>query len=148
MHKRDSRDIIGGLGLAAIGLFAVIYGQRYEFGDLNRMGPGYFPVALGALLAALGVLIALPAFFRRGEPITVAWKTFALVMASIVVFAFTLKLLGVILSTALAVIVASMADNGSTWKGRLLTAAGIALVTWLVFKFGLGMVLPTWPWSP
>lgn len=148
MHKRDTRDIIGGLGLAAIGLFAVIYGQRYEFGDLNRMGPGYFPVALGALLAVLGVLIALPAFFRRGEPITVAWKTFALVMASIVAFAFTLKLLGVVLSTALAVIVASMADNGSTWKGRLMTAAGIALITWLVFKFGLGMVLPTWPWSP
>lgn len=148
MHKRDTRDIIGGLGLAAIGLFAVIYGQRYEFGDLNRMGPGYFPVALGGLLAVLGLLIALPAFFRRGEPITVAWKTFALVMASIVVFAFTLKLLGVIFATALTVIVASLADNGSTWKGRLLTAAGIALVTWLVFKFGLGMVLPTWPWSP
>ena len=68
MHKRDTRDIIGGLGLAAIGLFAVIYGQRYEFGDLNRMGAGYFPVALGALLAVLGMLIALPAFFRRGEP--------------------------------------------------------------------------------
>ena len=148
MHKRDSRDIIGGLGLAAIGLFAVIYGQRYEFGDLNRMGPGYFPVALGALLAVLGMLIALPAFFRRGEPIVVAWKTLALVMASIVVFAFTLKVLGVILSTALAVIVASTADNASTWKGRLLTAAGIALITWLVFKLGLGMVLPTWPWSP
>jgi hypothetical protein len=148
MQKRDTRDIIGGLGLAAIGLFAVIYGQRYEFGDLNRMGPGYFPVALGALLAALGLLIALPAFFRRGEPITVAWKTFALVMASIVVFAFTLKLLGVIISTALAVIVASLADDASTWKGRLLTAAGIALITWLVFKLGLGMVLPTWPWSP
>ncbi|MDM7950646.1 tripartite tricarboxylate transporter TctB family protein [Hydrogenophaga sp.] len=148
MHKRDTRDIIGGLGLAAIGLFAVIYGQRYEFGDLNRMGPGYFPVALGALLAVLGVLIALPAFFRRGEPIVVAWKTFALVMASIVVFASTLKVLGVIFATAIAVIVASTADNASTWKGRLLTAAGIALITWLVFKFGLGMVLPTWPWSP
>ena len=148
MQQRDTRDIIGGLGLAAIGLFAVVYGQRYEFGDLNRMGPGYFPVVLGGLLAALGLLIALPAFFRRGEPITFAWKTFALVMASIVVFAFTLKLLGVIFSTAITVVVASMADNASTWKGRLITAAGIAAVTWLVFKFGLGMVLPTWPWSP
>jgi len=84
LKDKDIRDILGGFGLAAIGVFAVVYGQRYEFGDLNRMGPGYFPVALGALLAVLGVLIALPAFFRRGEPITVAWKTFALVMASIV----------------------------------------------------------------
>lgn len=80
MRNKDSRDIIGGLGLAAVGLFAVIYGQRYEFGDLNRMGPGYFPIVLGSMLAGLGVLIALPAFFRCGEPIIVAWKTFSLVM--------------------------------------------------------------------
>jgi hypothetical protein len=148
LKDKDFWDIIGGLGLAAIGLFAVVYGQRYEFGDLNRMGPGYFPVALGAMLAVLGGLIALPALFRRGEPITVAWKTFALVMASIVVFAFTLKLLGLVFATAIAVLVASLADNASGWRWRLATAAGISVITWLVFKLGLSMVLPTWPWSP
>jgi hypothetical protein len=148
VRDKDIRDIIGGLGLAAVGVFAVIYGQRYEFGDLNRMGPGYFPVALGMMLAVLGVLITLPAFFRRGEPITVVWKTFALVMASIVAFAFTLKLLGLVFATAIAVLVASLADNAPGWKWRLFTAAGIAVITWLVFKLGLSMVLPTWPWSP
>ena len=147
MRNKDSRDIIGGLGLAAVGLFAVIYGQRYEFGDLNRMGPGYFPIVLGSMLAGLGVLIALPAFFRRGEPIIVAWKSFALVMASILVFAFTLKPLGLVLASALAVLLASLADKAPGWKWRISTAIGIALITWLVFKFGLSMVLPTWPWS-
>jgi len=148
LRDKDVRDIIGGLGLSAVGLFAVLYGQRYDFGDLNRMGPGYFPVVLGLLLAGLGVLIALPAFFRRGEGVTVAWKTFGLVMASLVVFAFTLKLLGLVLASALAVLVASLADNAPGWKWRLATAAGIALVTWVVFKLGLSMVLPSWPWSP
>jgi lipid-A-disaccharide synthase-like uncharacterized protein len=148
LRDKDVRDIVGGLGLAAVGLFAVVYGQRYEFGDLNRMGPGYFPVVLGLMLAVLGVLIALPAFFRRGEPVTVAWKTFGLVMACISVFAFTLKLLGLVLATVLAVFVASLADNAPGWKWRVATASGIALVTWVVFKLGLGMVLPTWPWSP
>ena len=148
MRDKDVRDIVGGLGLAAVGIFAVMYGQRYEFGDLNRMGPGYFPVVLGLMLAVLGVLIALPAFFRRGAPIIVAWKAFGLVMASIVLFAFTLKLLGLVLATALAVLVASLADNAPGWKWRLTTAAGIALITWMVFKLGLSMVLPTWPWSP
>jgi phosphoglycerol transferase MdoB-like AlkP superfamily enzyme len=148
LRDKDVRDIIGGLGLSAVGLFAVLYGQRYDFGDLNRMGPGYFPVVLGLLLAGLGVLIALPAFFRRGEGVTVAWKTFGLVMASLVVFAFTLKLLGLVLASALAVLVASLADNAPGWKWRLATATGIALVTWVVFKLGLSMVLPSWPWSP
>jgi len=30
---------------------------------------------------------------------------------------------------------------------RLIVAAGVALMTWLVFSFGLNMVLPVWPWS-
>lgn len=148
MRDKDVRDIIGGFGLAAVGLFAVLYGQRYEFGDLNRMGPGYFPVVLGLILSVLGVLIALPAFFRKGAPITVAWKTFALIMASLLVFAFTLKLLGLVLASAFTVFVASLADNAPGWKWRIATAVGIAGITWVVFKFGLGMVLPTWPWSP
>jgi hypothetical protein len=148
VKDKDIRDIIGGLGLAAVGIFAVLYGQRYDFGDLNRMGPGYFPVTLGLMLTVLGALITLPAFFRRGESITVAWKTFGLVMASILVFAFTLKLLGLVFASALAVLVASFAENAPGWKWRLSTAAGIALITWLVFKLGLSMVLPTWPWSP
>jgi hypothetical protein len=148
LRDKDVRDIIGGVLLTAVGIFAVVYGQRYQFGDLNRMGPGYFPVGLCLILSILGVMITLPAFLRRGEPITVAWKTFGLVMVSIVLFAFTLKLLGLVLATALAVMVALLADNAPGWKWRINTASGIALVTWLLFKLGLGMLLPTWPWSP
>ena len=66
MRQKDSIDIIGGLLLTATGLFAVIYAQTYTFGTLSRMGPGYFPVVLGAVLAVLGLLVAIPAWFRVG----------------------------------------------------------------------------------
>lgn len=147
MKNKDMHDIVGGLALVALGSFAALYAQKYEFGDLNRMGPGYFPVALGVILALLGLLIAIPAFKRKGEPIEVKWKTFALVLGSIVVFALSLKVLGLIVATALSVVVSSLADNDTTWKGRLLLAVGVAAVTYLVFGFALGMVLPAWPWS-
>ena len=71
MKHKDIQDVLGGLGLAALGVFAAVYAQRYEFGDLNRMGAGYFPVTLGALLAVLGLMIAVPAFFRSGPAIKV-----------------------------------------------------------------------------
>lgn len=147
MKSKDTRDIVGGLGLAALGLFAAYYARQYEFGDLHRMGPGYFPVALGLILAALGLLVAVPAFMRQGEPVVVLWKTFALIMVSIVVFAATLKPLGLVLATALSVIVSTLADHETRWKGRLIIAAGVALVTYLIFSLGLRMVLPVWPWS-
>jgi hypothetical protein len=148
MKQKDMQDVIGGLGLAALGLFAAIYAQRYEFGDLNRMGAGYFPVTLGALLAVLGLMIAVPAFFRSGPAISVQWKTFALIMASIVAFALTLKVLGLILATVLSVLLATLADHETRGKGRLMIAGGVAAVTYLVFGFGLSMTLPIWPWSP
>jgi uncharacterized membrane protein YkvA (DUF1232 family) len=44
--------------------------------------------------------------------------------------------------------VTTLADNETRWKSRLMIAAGVALITYLVFALGLGMVLPTWPWSP
>jgi uncharacterized protein YybS (DUF2232 family) len=147
MTPQDRQDIIGGLALTALGVFAAVHAQTYDFGSLNRMGPGYFPVALGVILALLGLLIAIPAFRRRGQPIQVEWKTFALVMGSIVAFALTLKLLGLVLATALAVIISSLADHETRWKGRLVLAAGVSAVTYVVFSLGLSMVLPIWPWS-
>jgi len=147
MSHKDTHDIVGGLALTALGVFAAVYAQEYEFGELNRMGPGYFPVALGVIVAVLGLVIAVPAFFRRGQPIHVEWKTFALVMASLVVFALTLKLLGLMVATVLAVIISSLADNDTRWKGRLIIASGVAAITYLVFIVGLSMVLPVWPWS-
>lgn len=147
MKSRDMQDVVGGLAVTALGIFAAIYAQKYEFGDLNRMGPGYFPVALGVVLALLGLLIAVPAFMRKGDPIVVKWKTFALVLGSIVAFALTLKVLGLILATALSVMISSLADNETRWKGRILLAVGVAAITYLVFGYALGMVLPAWPWS-
>jgi len=149
MSQRDTRDLVGGLGLAALGCFAAWYTHtEYELGDLQRMGPGYFPFALGLMLAVLGLMVALPAWFRRGESIQVAWKTLALVTTGIVVFAVLLKTLGILLATAVSVLIASLADQQISWRARLLVALGVAAVTWGVFIYGLGMVIPTWPWSP
>lgn len=148
MTHKDTKDIVGGLAMTALGLFAAGYGYtEYELGELTRMGPGYFPLGLGLLMAAMGLLIAIPAFFREGEPIHVEWKTFGLVVVSIGVFALLLKVLGLILATVVAVFISSLADNDMTWRARGIVAVSIAFVTWLVFGFGLSMVLPMWPWS-
>ena len=148
MTHKDTKDIVGGLAMTALGLFAAGYGYtQYELGELNRMGPGYFPVTLGALLTFIGLLIAIPAFLREGEPIHVEWKTFVLVIVSIGVFAVLLKSLGLVVAAAVAVLVSSMADHDITWRMRGIVAVCIAFITWLVFSFGLNMVLPVWPWS-
>lgn len=146
MPKRDSRDVIGGLSIIGIGLFAVVYAQQYEVGSLSRMGPGFFPIALGVMLIILGVIVFVPAFFSPGTTITVEWKNLFWVITSIILFAVLLKTLGLVLTTVLSVITASMPAKLG-WRERLTLSACIALITYLIFSFALGMVLPTWPWS-
>src|SRR5579863_7689202 len=53
--------------MAAIGLAAAFQGSHYEMGALSRMGPGYFPTALGVILALVGVAIAVSARLARYE---------------------------------------------------------------------------------
>ncbi len=146
MKSKDTRDIIGGFALVAIGLFAAVYAQRYDIGELQEMGPGYFPVALGILLMILGLFVAIPAFFREGTSINIEWKSLIWVLVSIAIFALALTKLGLIVATILSVIAASIPSK-SSWKTRLILSVCIALLTYVVFLFGLGMVLPVWPWS-
>jgi hypothetical protein len=147
MNKRDSTDIIGGLFLTALGLFFVIYAQRYNMGTLNRMGPAYFPIALGAVMAMLGLLIAVPAWFRAGVGPEVSWKTLFIVIGSVVVFGATLQTMGVIFACMATLIVASLADNDITWRERAILVVAVPPIIYLIFIFGLGMTVPVWPWS-
>jgi hypothetical protein len=147
MNKRDSTDLIGGLFLTALGLFFVIYAQRYNMGTLNRMGPAYFPIALGAVLAFLGLLIAVPAWFRAGVGPEVSWKTLFIVIGSVVLFGATLQTMGLVFACMTTLLVASLADNDISWRERAILMVAVPPIIYLIFIFGLGMTVPVWPWS-
>jgi small-conductance mechanosensitive channel len=148
MRHRDLQDLIGGVVLAALGVFVALYSHRYDFGTAARMGPGFFPHWLGWILAALGVLIALPAWFRSSPaPLEVQWRNLLFVLGSIVLFAFTLKLIGLVLATFVSAFVGTLAERDFSWRGRVLTSIGVSAVTVAIFIGGLSMVLPVWPWN-
>lgn len=66
-HSRR-KDLAGGLLLAITGAAVALRATHYSLGTLNRMGPGYFPLALGVLLAVCGVLIVINALFASPAP--------------------------------------------------------------------------------
>lgn len=143
---RDIHDIVGGLLMTAAGLFFALYGSRYTMGSAERMGPGYFPIVLGWVLAVLGLLVALPAWWRQGTGITVQWKNLLWCVASLAVFALTLKPLGVVVSTFLACLLA-LVPSTMTLRTRLTVCAVVSVITVLIFPVALQMILPIWPWS-
>lgn len=144
--KRDIPDLVGGVLLAAIGLFVVFYTlAHYEIGSLRRMGPGFFPAVLGAALALLGGMVALPALARQGDVVQIAWKECLAVLAAILIFAAGLDRLGLVLVALTSVLIASLAAPDRRIGWRIVLALVVTALSVAVFSFGLKMTVPLWP---
>jgi hypothetical protein len=57
MQRKWHKDVWGGLLMLVLGIVVAVQGTSYSIGTLSRMGPGYFPVALGVILALCGIAI-------------------------------------------------------------------------------------------
>lgn len=144
---RNLQDILGGLLMSGIGLFVALYGNQYEFGSPARMGPGFFPVVLGWVLAGLGALLTLVSLSQQGTRIQIQWTNLACVIGAVVAFAFALRTIGLIPATFIATVIASLADRDTSWMQRLVLGVAVAGLSALIFKMGLDMVLPLWWWG-
>lgn len=149
MYARDHRDIIGGAVLICGGAFVVAYATIHlEVGTLARMGPGLFPGALGVLLCGFGAIIAVPALFRQGTPISLDVRPFVFVLASILVFGLTIRRFGVAPAVFVMTLVATLADQRLSWRGAI--ALGVVLAALAVLIFNLGLDIPVapiiWEW--
>ncbi|WP_333826809.1 tripartite tricarboxylate transporter TctB family protein [Pararhodobacter sp.] len=147
--QRDWPDLCGGLILAAIGAGAAVWAALYyDMGTLRRMGPGFFPVVLGAVLFLLGMVVALPAVGRTAAAPKVEPAAAAAVLAAILIFALGLNRLGLAGATAASVLVATLPAprKGAVW--RIVLAVVVTVLTVLVFSLGLRMTLPLWPRLP
>lgn len=150
MYERNYRDLLGGCILLLIGGgVALISVGTMRLGTFQNMGPGFFPTALGLILAAFGVMIAIPAWFREGEAMqAIQWRSTFCVLASLAAFALVQRLLGIIPATALLIFVAHLAEpkfKPLSLLGMLLFLPGLA---YLIFKVGLNLpaVMFRWPW--
>lgn len=148
MWARDYRDIIGGGLLILLGIATLIYclaGLR--LGTFARMGPGFFPAALGVILLGLGLAILVPALFRGGEPVRPDFRTLFFLTAGVLAFAALIRPFGLIPATAVLTVIVCQASAMSI-KAVVITAAALSLTATLLFPVALGLqVSPVnWPW--
>ena len=80
MHPQflANKDFWAGLLLIAVGTLAVAIAHDYPLGTARRMGPGYFPIVLGALLVLFGIYVLVKGL-RGGGRIEAGWSLRALV---------------------------------------------------------------------
>ncbi|MEG0201441.1 MAG: tripartite tricarboxylate transporter TctB family protein, partial [Comamonas sp.] len=97
MNIKSQKDFFSGLMFLVVGLAFAIGASNYTIGSGARMGPGYFPLILGVLMAILGAAICVSGLTKGpqgGDKIGKwAWKPVFFVLAAN--FAFGILLVGV-----------------------------------------------------
>ena len=146
MRGRDPTDLIGGAVLIVIGVVVGLYALRYNLGTLTRMGPGFFPAVLGFLLAALGLLVLLPALTRHGEPPVPQLRPFFTILAALAAFALAVRAVGIVPATFLLVGIAAFAQRDVRALPTLALGAALSALAVLIFAKGLGVILPAFQW--
>lgn len=157
MHIKSQKDFFSGLMFLVIGIAFAWGATTYNVGVGARMGPGYFPLMLGIVLAVIGAVVlftSLVVEVEGGEKIgRWAWRPLLLIIGANVLFGILLaglpsiKLPGMGLIAAIygLVIVASMADGHFHIRSVLVLATVLAIGSYLAFIVLLKLQIPVWP---
>ena len=95
MNIKSQKDFFSGLMFMGVGVAFAWGATTYSVGTGARMGPGYFPLMLGVLLAILGAVITFESLVvetEDGEKIGAwAWKPLFFIIAANLVFGLMLS---------------------------------------------------------
>ena len=147
MKIKSPRDFWAGLMFIAFGLFFAIGAAiNYQMGTAVRMGPGYFPAVLGALLAVLGLIVLLGSFTMEGSPVPAFhFRPLLFILASSLAFAYLLKPLGLVLATAALIFISAYGGHEFKFKEVAILTALLVVFSVIVFVKGLTLPFPICP---
>lgn len=157
MLLKSQKDFFSGLLFMTVG-GAFAYGaSTYQVGTAARMGPGYFPLLLGVILALMGAVIAVRSFIAGtpdGDHIgAIAWKPLLLVLGANVAFgalmigvpSLGIPQFGLVVAIFAQVSIASLAAEKFVLTEVLVLAAILAVGSYAAFVVLLGLQFPVWP---
>jgi putative tricarboxylic transport membrane protein len=149
--NKSNRDYFGGALMIVIGAAAAIQGQSYQIGSLSRMGPGFFPTALGVILALAGLAIIITAKLSvpEGEDkdLPPEWRGWFCICASIVAFVTIGKYGGLLPASFAIVFIAALGDRENTILGAAVLAASVCVVCVVIFWWALQVQFPLFTWG-
>lgn len=157
MNIKSQKDFFSGLMFTAVGVGFAWGAVGYNVGTGARMGPGYFPLMLGIVLAILGGLIMFKSLVvetEDGDKIGKwAWKPLAFIIGANLLFgvmigglpSIGLPPMGLVVGIFALTIVASLAGENFKLKEVLILAAILAVGSYLAFVMLLKLQFPVWP---
>jgi hypothetical protein len=158
-HIRDRKDVVAGLLFGAIGLTTVIVASEYPLGTMRSIGPGYFPIMIGVLLALLGTGIAFQGLSSSGavdpagehtasraeQDDGIAIRSLVMITVAVAAFGLMVRPLGLAIATVTLVTLAALAGREFRLLRVVSLSAGLIALSWITFIYLLGLPMTLWP---
>ena len=146
MKMLTDKDVLAGLLFMLIGGAFALGAADYGMGTARRMGPGYFPVVLGAILCVMGLALAGKALWRqRPQQVSRLYlRPLLALTSSILAFAALIDRVGLIAACLACVLIAGLASSETRWREAILIAIGMTAFATLVFQQFLGLPFRLW----
>ncbi len=157
MKIKSEKDFYSGVMFSAVGVVFAVGATSYNIGTGARMGPGYFPLMLGILLAILGGLIMFQGLVSKSETGDklggMAWRPLSFIIGANVLFGIMLGGLpkiglppmGLIAGIYVLTLVASLAGEKFKLREVLILATVLAVISYGAFVKLLNLQFPVWP---
>lgn len=157
MKLASQKDFFSGLMFTIVGVSFAVGATNFTVGEASRMGPGYFPLALGIVLTVLGLIITAVSFRSKapdGDPIgAIAWRPLGFILGANIAFGMLLvglpsiglPAMGLIVAIYALVIIAGMARPKQSLKESLILATILAVGSYGGFVYLLNLQFPVWP---
>ena len=149
-HKHV-REYIGGVLMLLIGIGAAVKGGSYSIGTLSRMGPGFFPVSLGVIVALIGAVLLVGARLAPPEspkevppPELRGWLCIVL---GVIAFGIIGRYGGLIPATFAIVFISALGERENTIKNALALAVLMVVFCLVVFAWALKIQFPVFRWA-
>jgi len=157
VHIKSQKDFASGLVYTIIGAAFAYGATSYTIGSAARMGPGYFPLLLGIILALIGSVVlfqSLAVETPDGDHIGGwAWKPLTYIIVGNLLFgillgglpSIKLPAMGLIIAIYGTTVVVSMAGDEFKLKEGLILATVLSVISYLAFIMLLKLQFPVWP---
>lgn len=154
---KNEKDFFSGLLFLTLGIACAWGATAYPLGSAAGVGPGYFPLLMGGLLAAVGVLVMFKALVietEGGARIGAwAWRPLIFILGGNLLFglllvgfpAWHVPGMGLVVAIYGLVLVAGLASPRYRLRDALVLATVLAAGCYGVFVWALKMALPVWP---
>jgi hypothetical protein len=154
---KSQRDFFSGLMFLVVGIAFAWGATSYNVGEAARMGPGYFPLMLGVVLAGMGAFIIFESLVvetEDGEPIGKwAWRPLGFVIAANLLFGMLLgglpsiglPYMGMVIAIIGLTFVAALAGDRFKFKEVAILSVVLAIGSYLAFIVLLKLQFPVWP---